>query len=173
MPLPEHADGYGLPLTELAAKNSHLAWERRWTAVLLDHPYYPEELYLNNFSQFMSHRSQCRALLAGTDALRLDQWRSYATRWETVGIGPEMFALLFALLPGAIASAQRRAKALDEEETLAARLHFLQLDTCHWDLKGHTLVPEQWTDLPYLFQKLGAAQAVARFLTKDCGLLAY
>lgn len=165
----EQLDAYGLPMTEPAAKGSRLAWERRWTGVLLDHPYNPPGLYAGNFAQFMGHNLASRGLLHGTGTLRVDHWRDYAARWEKAGVSPELFALILALLPSAIEDALRQAVDLEVEYRLHDRLRCLNADGGQWGMKGENLVPEQWADFPYLFQKLGPKRALSRFITTHCG----
>ncbi|HAY44212.1 MAG TPA: hypothetical protein DCY59_12020 [Micrococcaceae bacterium] len=160
----ELTDAYGLPQTELAAKNSRLAWERRWTAVLLEHNYTPTGLYDNKFSQFMGLNSVSRGLLHGTSALRLDLWRDFALRWEKVGVNPELLALILCLLPDAVDTALRDASDLSAEFALHDRLRTLNIDGGLWGSESQQLIPEQWSDFPYLLQKVGPIRALSRFL---------
>lgn len=161
----ELIDAYGLPQTELAAKNSRLAWERRWTAVLLEHNYTPAGLYDNKFSQFMGLNSVSRGLLHGTSALRPELWRDYAQRWEKVGVNPELFALILSLLPDAVDTALRAASVLTAEFALHDRLRTLNIDGGLWGSDSQQLIPEQWADFPYLVQKVGPTRALRCFLS--------
>lgn len=164
-------DAYGLPETELAAKNSRLAWERRWTAVLLEYSYTPPGLYDNKFSRFMGLNSVSRGLLHGTSALRLAAWRDYAQRWEKVGVNPELFALILCLLPDAVDTALHNAVDLTSEFALNDRLRTLNIDGGLWGTDSQQLIPEQWSDFAYLVQKVGPTRALRRFLSTGRGQL--
>lgn len=161
-------DQYGLPILsdekELSQEEQR---KHRWYSALLDAPYAaPERVGTRApWAVFMNYRAD---RLKDGHCYVIEGYDEYIQRWESVGIGSDLYLLIHASKRREIEDIRRLRTSDLAMQALEARLDYLHLGPEDGGLRGRSLVPEHWKDLPYLLTRLRPCLAIRRII--DAGL---
>jgi len=161
-------DQYRLPvLSDEVELSENEQRKRRWYSALLDCPYVAPELVGARapWAVFMNYRAQ--RLIDG-HCYVVEGYDEYIKRWESVGIGSDLYLVIHQSKRRAVEDIRSLQTSDLAKQALEARLAYLHLGPADGGLRGRSLVPEHWKDLPYLLTRLRPCIAIRRII--DAGL---
>lgn len=142
----------------------------RWYSALLDAPYVAKECVgaeRSPWNDFMRDRARHKHLVNG-ECYQAEGYDDYIQRWESVGIGSDLYLLIHASLKRAVETSRSLHTSDLAKLNLEARLDELHLGPEDGGKYGRSLVPEDWEALPYLMTGYSPSQAIRRII--DAGL---
>lgn len=159
-------DQYGLPfLSDEADLSEERQRKLRWYSALLEAPYVArvQTRTRNSWSDFMSNNSRHRRLTNG-QCYKAEGYDEYIQRWESVGIGSDLYLLIHASLKRAVEISRSRHTSDLAKLNLEVRLDELHLCRDDGGMYGRSLVPEHWKDFPNLRTRLSPVTAIRRII---------